>query len=90
MDWFYCTRIFTVTYGPGDIGMFTVNTSGVETMVDSIIALYFCWKLHLSADFYNLVMFSDIYVHIFHCYLKIGLSQWWSYVDSVVMTVIIL
>ena len=35
-------RFFTVTEGPGDIGLLSVNILGVETIYASRIALYCC------------------------------------------------
>ena len=32
MEWFSCTNIFIVTDGPGEIGILSVNPSGVDTM----------------------------------------------------------
>ena len=36
---------------------FSMNSSGVEPITYSIIALYYCWSSHLPADLYNFLVF---------------------------------
>ena len=68
---FYCTRIFTVTYFLGNIGLLSVNISGVDTITASRMDLYCCWSSNFPRLFYNLFIFPDIYVHILHCYFRL-------------------
>ena len=56
----------------GDIGMLSVNPSGVETISASRISLNCCWLLHLPACLYDFWFFQDISVHIYHLFLKKG------------------
>ena len=51
----YC---FAGTDCPDDIGLFSLNSSGVDTMLASIIDLYFCLSSHFSDNLYNFLMFS--------------------------------
>ena len=62
MKWFSCTGIPTVKEGPCDIGMFSLNISGVETISASRTVLYCCWLSHFPADVYNLLIF---YRHLY-------------------------
>ena len=42
----------------GDVGMLSVNSSGVETISASRIYLNCCWSPNLPANLYNILMFS--------------------------------
>ena len=55
---FLALGFFTVTDWLGDIGLLPVNSSGVETIAVSRIALYCCWSSHFPVVLYSFLMFS--------------------------------
>ena len=65
----------TVTEGPGEIGMFSVNLSGVVTISTSLITLYCCQFSHFQEYLYDLLIFSRHLCSYISLLLKIGQLQ---------------
>ena len=56
-EWFTFTWVLSGSDWSGDIGILSVNYSGVETIEASKIVLYCCLSSHLPADLFNFLMF---------------------------------
>ena len=70
---FLALGFLEVTKGPCDIGLLSVNISGVENISASIIDLYCYWSSYLPGDLYNLLIFS-----IQICsYIALLLNDWY-------------
>ena len=59
----------------GTLGLLSVNTSGVNTIVASRISLRFCWPSHLPACWYIFLCCSCTCVQKNTCYIMIGQYQ---------------
>ena len=57
-SYFIVMGLFTVTEVQGDIGLFSVNISAVDTIDASRIDLYWFLSSHLPADLYIFLVFS--------------------------------
>ena len=69
---FLALGLFTVTDWIVDIGLFPVNTSGVDTIADKRMALYCCWSSHFPYYLNNFLILSG---HICS-YIALLLNDW--------------
>ena len=71
---FLALQFLTIMGGPGDIGLLSVNISGVYTIYASIISLNYSWSLHFPEDVYSWFIFSR---HL--CLYIAQLFNYWSF-----------